>query len=314
MNVAAQDVAVGVKGGLNIPNITPGGKKTPLSEGYSSRMAWGAGVFAEVKFTPTFSLVTGLEYSGQGGKKNGNQAMPTDKYISGLQGGLQAGFAQMVATVGQASAPGAQQLQTFGQALNAAFTGMQGQMPEYLYADYNSVARFNYLMLPVQARFGWNFSANSPWRVYVQAGLFGSYMFDAEREMSGSSQVYLDAAHTQSLGAAFQTSVIPMLAPAMAGVTDQVAQAALTAFLGGMGSPTSFDSTQDLNDEIKRFNFGFIGAAGISYNFGHAMKHSVFIEGGGNYGFIKIQKNDANGQNRIGAGTVMLGYSYTIRK
>jgi hypothetical protein len=38
----------------------------------------------------------------------------------------------------------------------------------------------------------------------------------------------------------------------------------------------------------------------------------VFIEGGGNYGFLTIQKDSANGKNNTGAGVVNLGYAYTF--
>ncbi len=287
-----------------------------MSEGYSSRLAWGAGAFAEIKFTETFSLQAGLEYSGQGGKKNGNQAMPSSKYLAGFTGGIETGFAGMVSNVAQVSPTGAAQLTAFGQAMNTAFAGMAGQMPKYLYADYESVTRFDYLMLPVQAKFGWNFSQTSPWRVYVQAGLFVSYLFNAEREMSGSSMVFTDKAHTATLGQAFQNNVLPALSGAAAGVTDPVAAQALGNFLSGitstLGLPTNFGGTQDIYDDLHKFNFGFIGAAGVSYTFNR--RHSVFLEGGGNYGFIKLQKNAENGQNRIGAGSVMVGYSYLLGK
>ncbi len=313
LNAGAQEIAIGAKGGLTIPKITPGGNKTPLSEGYSSRQAAGAGAFVEFKFTPTFSLQVGLEYSGQGGQKDGSQAIPSGQFIAGLQGGLQDGFTQMVSQVAAASPTGAQQLQTFGQTMNAAFAGMQGQMPDYLYADYKSVAKFDYLMLPVQAKFGWNLSPTSPWRVYVQAGIFGSYLLDAKRQMSGSSLVYMDKNQTTTLGQAFQSQVAPTLATAAAQVTDPVASQALGTFMGTlagkMGEETDFDGTQDIYDDLKKFNVGIIGAAGISYNF---QRNSIFIEGGGNYGFIKIQKEDVNGQNRIGCGSLMLGYSYTL--
>jgi len=36
----------------------------------------------------------------------------------------------------------------------------------------------------------------------------------------------------------------------------------------------------------------------------------LFLEGGGNYGFIPIQKDDANGNNNTGAGTVTAGYLF----
>ena len=43
----SQTVNVGVRGGLSIPNIVSGGDN-PVSKGYSSRIAGGGGVFAEL--------------------------------------------------------------------------------------------------------------------------------------------------------------------------------------------------------------------------------------------------------------------------
>ena len=80
----AQDVKFGIRGGLNLPNLMAGGNNTPLSEGYSSRLAPGFGIFTELQINPAFSVRFGAEYSGMGGKKNGMQAMPTGRLITEL--------------------------------------------------------------------------------------------------------------------------------------------------------------------------------------------------------------------------------------
>jgi hypothetical protein len=36
--------------------------------------------------------------------------------------------------------------------------------------------------------------------------------------------------------------------------------------------------------------------------------------GGGNYGFLNVQKGTANGKNNTGAATAVLGYSFWLRK
>lgn len=38
------------------------------------------------------------------------------------------------------------------------------------------------------------------------------------------------------------------------------------------------------------------------------------IEGGGNYGFLNIQKGSENGKNHIGAATIRIGYAFNISK
>jgi len=58
--------------------------------------------------------------------------------------------------------------------------------------------------------------------------------------------------------------------------------------------------------EIKKFNFGIQGGIGVSMLFANESKLQFSI--GGNYGFIPIQKDEANGKNNTGAATVTLGY------
>jgi len=276
MQISAQTFDVGIKGGLNIPNLRPGGKDTPLSDDYSSLFSMGGGAFVEMHLTKTFSLQAGLDYSRQGGKKNGVQALPAAPIYAGAT------------------------------AQNAGFAALTNFMPaDYLYANFKSEPSFNYLMLPVQAKVGWNFSKTSPFRVYVSAGIFGSYLLNAERVSKGSSQFYADDKKTSlkdyataNFGAAMDA--MPPMQSAM--------------ILGGIeafgSSINDLNGTENVTNDIYRFNFGIIGSVGISCKV--APRHSIFIEGGGNYGLINIQKDDANGQNRIGAASVMIGYSYSL--
>ncbi len=325
-------MSIGARGGLTIPSITPGGKATPLSKGYSSRMAWGAGAFAEYRFTDRFSLQVGLEYSSQGGLKNGSQAIPAGEILGPMMAGMGPGsdfangLTQVAMGIAAMSPAGAAQIGQFG----AALDGLQEAMSEYLYADFKSEAKFNYVMLPVQAKWGWNFSRTSPFRAYVSAGFFVSHLVSAERVSKGASLIYSDEDKLSTLAEAMTGQISEIAAQT---VTDMVGSVALGMFLNGVGgtpgaltgiaaalaNPTDFGAkpaggTQDIYADLKKFNVGFIGNAGISYHFGLARRNTLFIEGGGNYGFVKIQKDDANGQNRTGAGTVMVGFSRMIGK
>ena len=47
--------------------------------------------------------------------------------------------------------------------------------------------------------------------------------------------------------------------------------------------------------------------AGFAMNFSRS---KIFIEGGGNYGFVNIQKDSENGKNKIGAGFIRIGYAF----
>jgi hypothetical protein len=174
-----------------------------------------------------------IEYSSQGGKKEGMQAFPTPPEYAPM-------FPQ-----------GA---------------------PAYIYADFKSEAKMNYLLVPVLAKFGWDIH-NSPLRIYVDAGPFAGFLLSAHQVLNGSSIIYADSKGQQPL----------------------------------TPGPQSFDSTKNIKDQLNTFNFGVSGNIGIAYHFNQSR---IFLEGGGNFGFLNIQKGTANGKNHTGAATVDLGYAY----
>lgn len=233
---AAQDITLGAKLGVSIPNLTAGGgNKNPLNTGYSSRLGPEAALFVKYHLSKVFSIQPMLEYSSQGGKKSGLQAFPTPEAVSAL---------------------------------------FPGQPPDYLYARFKSEARLNYLLLPVLARFDWNVG-HSRWAYYAGAGPFIGLLLSAHQVTKGESQFYLDAAGLQPLPAGTQ----------------------------------SFDNEEDIKAQLHTVNLGLEGIIGLSYRLGLSW---VFIEGGGNYGLLNIQKGSQNGKNNTGAGIVVLGYSRAL--
>lgn len=239
-NLQAQNFSIGARGGVSIPNLSAGGaEQNPLNTGYKSRLGPDAAITAEYGISQLFSVEAMIEYSSQGGKKSGLQAFP----------------------------------------LPAAMAAMfpNGQAPPYLYANFKSEAKMNYLMIPVLAKFGWNFHGNSPWRFYADAGPFAGFLLSAHQVTSGSGVVYADAQGIQPLTT----------------------------------SPQSFDTTNNIKNQLNTFNVGISANIGFSYRGNHS---KIFIEGGGNYGFLNIQKGTANGKNHTGAGTVDVGYAYIFGK
>ncbi|MDQ0107270.1 porin family protein [Chitinophaga terrae (ex Kim and Jung 2007)] len=232
----AQQIDLGARGGISIPNLSAGGKESnPLNEGYKSRLGPEFGIFGEYHFSKLFSIQAQVNFSGQGGKKEGLQAMPADPR-------------------------------------------MASQLPPgtlYTYANFKSEAKFNYLMVPILAKFGWNLG-KSPFRLYVDAGPFVGFLLSAKQVVTGTSPVYLDPQG--------QTQILPA---------------------------TPLDADVDIKNQLNKVNVGISGNVGVAYQFGRS---SIFIEGGGNYGFLNIQKGSANGKNNIGAGTVVLGYGFRIRQ
>ncbi|MBS1523548.1 MAG: PorT family protein [Bacteroidetes bacterium] len=237
--IYAQEVALGFRGGVSVPNLSAGsGNQNPLNTGYSSRFGPEAAVFAEFRFSNLFSLEPMIEYSSQGGKKNGLQAFTTPDELKTMF--------------------------------------PEGQAPQYLYADYKSEAKLNYLLIPVLAKTGWNIS-HSSFRVYVDAGPFIGLLISAHQVTSGQSQFYTDPAGQQALP----------------------------------GGTQSFDANTNVRNSLHRVNAGIEGNLGISYKIGNG---NVFIEGGGNYGFFNIQKNAIDGKNETGAAIATVGYSYRFGK
>lgn len=236
---------IGVKGGISIPNLTAGGsQQNPLNTGYSSRFGPDFGVSGEYRFTKLFSLEAAVEYSSQGGKKNGFQAFTPPPELA------------------------------------AYFEEQNMTVPPYLYANYKSEAKLNYLMIPVLAKVGWDLGPQSPFRFYVAAGPFLGILLSAKQVTSGNSIVYLDAAGTEPLPAGSQ----------------------------------SFDQTTNIKDQLNTVNFGIDGHIGLSYALCHSKQQHLFVEAGGNYGFLNIQKGTANGKNNTGAAVATIGYSHSIGK
>jgi len=293
------NVTIGVRGGLTIPGFT-GGANDPVSSGYSTATRLGAGIFAEFKLSNLFSIQPMLEYSQEGAKRNGMQALVatgTDPQLAGAftqawQGAL-------------ASAPELGMLSQLG--LPATFPTAS----QYLYADANRNAKMDYLMLPVLAKFGWNFTKSSPWRVYVSAGPYIGLLVNAKNIVTINGSVYADKSGSALIQLPDEvTSQIPAnMLPMLTGAVTQISE--------GLGEEmaTNLSGTQDFKEQLHTFNWGLEGNVGLQYQFNQ--HNRVFIEGGGNYGLMNIQKSTGNGQylngkNNIGAATVMVGYGYTL--
>ncbi|HXB28565.1 MAG TPA: porin family protein [Puia sp.] len=236
---------LGLQGGISIPNLSASGSENnPLNTGYSSRLGPEFAIFGEYYVNSLFSLVPKIEYSAQGGKKDGFQAMPTPTEL-------------------------------------AQYFEQQGMpVPTYLYANFNSEAKLDYLLIPILAKFGWYLDTQKKFRITIAAGPYLGFLLSAKQVTSGNSYIYLDPAAKDTLPVGSQ----------------------------------SFDQTTDIKNQLNTTNFGVDGSVGIEYLFGSSQHEKIFFEAGGNYGFLNIQKGTANGKNNTGAATVMLGYAYKLGK
>lgn len=236
----------GIKSGFGIPSLTASGVSTPLSEGFASRLGYYGGLVSELRTGDHFGIRAEVNFSSQGGRRDGLQAMP-------LLGMLE---------------PLWQMLPQFGFHVDG-----------FMYADIESRAILNYIEVPVMAKYRFHISRKIDF--YLQAGPYAGFLMNAKLVTAGKSHIYADSNGMYSV--------------------DQILQLASQDPIGEV----SFDHTENITPEIHKFNLGGQGAAG----FGMKMRSGeLFLEGGGNYGFLKIQKDEANGTNNTGAGTVTLGY------
>lgn len=155
---------------------------------------------------------------------------------------------------------------------------------KYMYANITSEAILNYLEIPVMAKYTFNFGPK--FSFYLQAGPYLGLMLNSKNVTSGNSKIYVDREGTIAV--------------------DDILQQAGMQPVGEQ----SFDHTENVTSDIRRINVGGQGAAGFGLIVGSG---KFFVEGGGNYGFIPVQKHDVNGNNDTGAGTVTIGYLFQLK-
>ncbi|MDR2025945.1 MAG: PorT family protein [Prevotellaceae bacterium] len=272
--IYSQPVNLGIRGGLAIPNIISA-NDSPLSAGYSSRLAGSGGIFTDIGLNGTFSLRFGVEYTGQGGKRGGVQAMSSSQLFTDMATRMGAGITEeTVAMLGTVAT----------------------YMPPTFYADVKNTVKFDYLMIPLSLQAGKNLG-NGPCRIYVNAGPFVSFLMSGEQISKGSSKLYSGA----DTGSTLWDVIPPDIQSHIADGVPELARI--------LEDGTEFGSS-NITGEIRPVNFGIQGNIGLSYRC--AGGSSFFIEAGGNYGLIRIQKKAINGTNRIGSANIMIGYSFKI--
>jgi len=102
---------LGIKAGTSIPNLHSD-ESNEISQGYESKLAENFGIIADIDISETFSIKTGLDYSEQGGIREGQQPVTN----------LPAQFVQMLPD------------------------------GTYLYADFYNEAVLNYLEVPLMGK------------------------------------------------------------------------------------------------------------------------------------------------------------------
>ena len=71
---------------------------------------------------------------------------------------------------------------------------------QYLYANFTSTVRLQYLMLPVLLKYNMNLGNSGHWKLYIDGGPYGGLLMEANASAVGSSKVYFDKEETQQVG------------------------------------------------------------------------------------------------------------------
>ena len=219
-----------------MPNLSSSGG-SDVSQGYKTISGPDLGLVVDYMIAGKVSIETGLEWSTQGGQKSGLQTIPASPELA----------------------------QYFPPGSNVQF----------LYANFSSTVRLQYLMLPVLIKYNMNLDHAGHWKLYLDGGLFGGLLITAKASAAGTSKVYYDREETNQVGSL----------------------------------AVQFDSTGDIKKQLHKGNFGIEGNVGILYRLKSV---SYFVEAGGNYGFINLQKNTRNGINYTGALIFRIGVTYSL--
>jgi hypothetical protein len=145
----------------------------------------------------------------------------------------------------------------------------------YVYASMDSRTTLSYLTIPLLAKYSYGFGKG--FAVYIDAGPYVSFLMAARQKNTGNGMLYADVRGTQPLT--------------------------------GEANPL-LGNNVDVKGQYETFNFGAEADLGVKYHI--TDRHSVFVEVGGNYGFLNIEQNSAGGDMRTSALTANVGYAFQL--
>ncbi len=287
---AAQGVIVGGRVGVTQASLAAVKSGDPVTEGFSGKMGWGAGGFVELPISKTFSLQAGLQYDLFTAERTGYQALPGAqvKSMSGMNQSISDGLAKNNNQNDIPLVPLAMQT-----------------MPDPLWVDVDNRLEFNYLTLPVMAKFGWDLGAGSPLRLSVGAGVYASYLMVVGQITKGSSKVYAGY-DRQSFSNFWANDYHPEFNQATANGIARIYEVA-----DGLNA-VDFTDSRSVTKDYNTLDFGLAANVGVNYRFD---RNAVFIEAGYRYGLTSLQKNSGTmGESRLSALSVMAGYSFQLKR
>jgi hypothetical protein len=150
-----------------------------------------------------------------------------------------------------------------------------GQVPKDLYANFDKELKLNYVFLTSVFRVSTNAERKRMVRPFIGAGFYTGYLLSAKEILKGSSVVYKDSQQAQPLSS----------------------------------SAENFNENRSIKKELHKLNVGLNGSIGLTVDI---EKFRIYLEGGGNYGLININKDVEEGKNFIKSISGRIGFSYNI--
>ncbi len=150
-------VYMGGKAGVSMPSLATGSKSTPLSEDYALRPSYYGGVVLEVQSDYWLGFRAEINYSIQGGARDGMQALLLSN-----------------------------QLKIFWDLL----TSKGIKHDNYMYSSLRSEEIFNYVEIPLLAKA--TFGSGQRFNFYLSSGPFIGVLMKATSITNGTNSIFLD--------------------------------------------------------------------------------------------------------------------------
>ncbi len=175
--------------------------------------------------------------------------------------------------------------------LDPQLAQLSGGVP--IYAEFDNRAVFSYLEIPILAKYEW--SLNSKWGVYANAGFYVDFILSPKQETAGTSQLYYD-----------ETGMMPVQVPVN---PQDPPQDWILVDL----PPQDLTATTDIDKDLANMDFG--GMFGIGFSYQITENGQFIFDARGSYGFIPLQNDtDTYGTVHMGSFTFSLGYAYTLKR
>jgi len=257
----AQTNKYGIRAGVGIPDLKSTDNNI-YSKDYESVPGFDGSFFADFGITENFSIKAELGYSRKGGERNGMQPIPSATLNNSDEGKALALYLQQ--------------------------TGVKT-----IYADFDNKAVFNYIEIPILAKYEWNLGKT--WGVYVNAGPYVDFIISPEQVTSGGTAefdymipIWKNEAGTDPLMVPYPPDY-QSLGPAFG----------------------NFNETTDISADLATMDFGAMFGIGVTAAISE--NSEILFDMRGSYGFIPLQNDTVEyGTVHMGNLTFALGYAYTL--